>query len=436
MNETTPSAAPSRAWPIAARLLERWRTEEERVDSLLEKAPAGLTRFERARVQNLLYGALRHRTRIEAHLDEFVARPPRPIIWAVLLLAGYELLEGGEDGHAARVGHHAVEQTKRLASPKEAGLVNAVVRKLAVALADETPPGDDAPVPELARYFSHPEWLVERWISRLGRDTARDLLKSNQTIAPVYARWRRRDRAPNEVERSWLRPVDDVPDFFAISPGHWEDVQPYLQDGSLYIQDPATRHAIDLLAPQPGEDVVDVCAAPGGKSLALADRMEKGRVVSIDLPGPRMRRLEQNLKQMPPEVKAFAVAGDLRRTGLRLLESRHLPTEVPAVLIDVPCSNTGVMRHRVDVKWRLQPDDIRRNASQQFELLDSAARLVAPGGRIVYSTCSLEPEENEQVVDAFVRRSRGAFERVAERSSRPWLTGYDGASAFLLRRKA
>ena len=164
--------------------------------------------------------------------------------------------------------------------------------------------------------------------------------------------------------------------------------------------------------------------------------MENGRVVSIDLPGPRMRRLEQNLKQMPPGVKAFAVAGDLRRTGLRLLESRHLPTEVTAVLIDVPCSNTGVMRHRVDVRWRLQPDDIRRNASQQFELLESAARLVAPGGRIVYSTCSLEPEENEQVVDAFVRRSRGAFERVAERSSRPWQTGYDGASAFLLRRPA
>src|SRR5690606_6130953 len=153
----------SRSWSLAARLLERWRARHERVDALLETLPADLSRAERARVQSLLYGAVRHLGRIDAHLDMVMSRPPRTIVWAALVLAGYELIEGGPEGHAARVGHHAVAQAKRLASPKEAGLVNAVVRKLALALADETAPEEDAPVEAVASYFSHPEWLVRRW---------------------------------------------------------------------------------------------------------------------------------------------------------------------------------------------------------------------------------------------------------------------------------
>jgi 16S rRNA (cytosine967-C5)-methyltransferase len=431
------SVAPtaSRSWPLAARLLERWRARQERVDALLETLPGSLTRVERARVQALLFGAIRHRGRIESHLAPLLAHPPRTIVWSVLLLAGYELIEGGTEGHAARVGHHAVGQTKQLASPKEAGLVNAVVRRLAVALEKEEVPGARAMTARLAAFYSHPEWLVDRWWAQLGPVPTRALLEWNQTPAPVLARWRRKDRPPGEAEAPWLRPVADCPGFFVIASGHWEAVEPLARDGSLHIQDPATRLAVELLAPQPGEDVVDLCAAPGGKSLALADAMERGRLVAVDLPGPRLARLEQNLAHAPSEVQTILIPGDILRLGSRLLPSRGLPELVPAVLIDVPCSNTGVMRHRVDVKWRLQPDDFRRHAAQQFDLLDAAARLVAPGGRLVYSTCSLEAEENERVVDAFVRRSRGGFERGESRFSRPWETGHDGAAAFLLHRR-
>lgn len=430
-----PSSAPSgRAWPLAARLLERWRARHERADALLESVPSDLTRPERARVQALLFGAIRHLGRIDAHLQQLMPRPPRTIVWSVLSLAGYELIEGGPEGHAARVGHHAVEQAKRLASPKEAGLVNAVVRRLAVALATEFEPDADASVEALARYFSHPVWLVQRWRDQFGPVAAHALLRWNQQPAPVFARWRARERSPGAAELEWLRPVADAPGFYEIAPGHWDSVQPLITTGVLHIQDPGTRLAVELLDPQSGESIVDLCAAPGGKSLAIADRVQQGRLVSVDLSGPRLARLEQNVARVPAGVTVTIIGGDLLRTGNRLFTARQLPVEHAAVLIDVPCSNTGVMRHRVDVKWRLQPADIRQHATQQFALLEAAAALVAPGGRLVYSTCSLEAEENEQVVDAFVRRSRGRFARADRRVSRPWETGHDGAAAFRLTR--
>jgi 16S rRNA (cytosine967-C5)-methyltransferase len=419
---------------VTARLLERWRAQQERVDTLLETLPRELGRAERARIQNLLFGAIRHRGRIDAHLDRLLQRPPRTIIWAILLLAGYELIEGGAEGHAAKVGHHAVEQAKRLASPKEAGMVNAVVRRLAAALADEPVPDERASSTRWAQYHSHPEWMVDRWWGAHGPEATRQLLEFNQTPAPVFARWRSATRPPTEAELVWLRPVADAPEFFELGRGHWEEAERLLAEGVIQVQDPATRHAVDLLAPKTGETVLDLCAAPGGKSLLIADRLQEGKVVSLDLPGPRLNRLQRNLAKAPAAVQSMVVAGDLRTAGSRLLPAQGVPAEFSAVLIDLPCSNTGVMRHRVDVKWRLEPTDIRKHSLQQYELLDSAARLVEVGGRLVYSTCSLEAEENAQVVDAFIRRSRGAWERVDERYSRPWETGHDGAAAFLLRR--
>jgi len=120
----------------------------------------------------------------------------------------------------------------------------------------------------------------------------------------------------------------------------------------------------------------------------------------------------------------------------KLLEEHNLPTEFPAVLIDVPCSNTGVMSHRVDVRWRLQENDFHKHARQQLALLTAVAMRVAPGGRLVYSTCSLEPEENEHVVGLFLEKNSARFSVERTAASQPWVNGHDGASAILLRRKA
>jgi len=288
---------------------------------------------------------------------------------------------------------------------------------------------------------------------------------------------------------AWLAPTRWA-SFFEVPSGRWPEVESLLASGQLYLQDPSARLAIELLAPQAGETVLDLCAAPGGKSLQIADAQNtvraqsdstgtglrhaseqteqtslvtpaamgapaaegaeqtslvtsaatknqaaKGRVVAVDLPGDRLPRLRENLARVRG-VEAVLVEADVAGPLAVAFAARRLPVEYAAVLIDVPCSNTGVMRHRVDVKWRLQEGDFARHARQQLALLDAAARCVAPGGRLVYSTCSIDPEENEHVVAAFLRKHGEHFVLEAQALDRPWETGCDGMGAFRLRRKA
>jgi 16S rRNA (cytosine967-C5)-methyltransferase len=178
--------------------------------------------------------------------------------------------------------------------------------------------------------------------------------------------------------------------------------------------------------------VLDLCAAPGGKSLLIVDALGRGRIVAMDLPTARIDRLKENLSRSGG-VGAALVQADLLDGGASALREHGLPTEYPAVLIDVPCSNTGVMRHRVDVKWRLEEADLGKHARQQGALLRAAAALVAPGGRLVYSTCSLDPAENAAVVEGFLDRNRG-FALLKSVVAVPWVDRHDGAAAFLLGR--
>jgi 16S rRNA (cytosine967-C5)-methyltransferase len=298
------------------------------------------------------------------------------------LLAGFELLEAGpapaDPGLTARIVHHAVERTKELASPAEARLVNAVVRKIAGRFAEANEPPRLTTAPALAEWFSHPEWLVTRWLRQFGAAGTRALLEWNQQPAPVHARWRSMEPAPE-----WLKPTK-WEGFLEVPSGRWAEVEPLLSSGRLYLQDPGTRLAVELLELHAGEQVLDACAAPGGKSLQIADALRRaaaggdaaGRVVALDLPGPRIARLTENLSRVQG-VEVALVQGDLRRGVAALLKEHRLPAAYPAVLLDVPCSNTGVMRHRIDVKWRLQEGDFRKHAGQQLELLHAAAHPAA-----------------------------------------------------------
>lgn len=431
------------AWPAAVRLLARWLDRRERIDALLDTLPSSLVGAERARCQNLVLGVVRHYGRLDAALGRLVAHPPRFVTRAILFAAGYELIEAqtdpAEEGRIAKIVHHAVEQTKKIASPAEAKLVNAVVRKLAAALTGP-PPAADASIEVLADYFSHPAWLIKSWRAQFGVEGTRALLEWNQRPAPVYARWRpsfakaTEDKGGAEEARpAFLQPTK-WPVFYEVAAGHWAEVEPLLKSGKLYLQDPATRLPVELLAPQANEDVLDLCAAPGGKSLLVADALKTGRLVAVDLPGGRIERLKENLSRAG-DVDVALVQADVLGDLAGALRAHKLPPSYAGVLIDVPCSNTGVMRHRVDVKWRLQPGDFKKHPAQQLSLLHAAARFVAPGGRLVYSTCSIDEEENEQVVrEFFASRAGSGFKREASVISQPWITGHDGGAAFLLRR--
>ena len=443
MSTKTDAPRPT-AWPAAAQLVARWLERRERIDALFDTLPGKLSGAERARCQHLVFGVVRHASRLEQELAKLIAHPPRYATRAVLYVAGFELIEAegepADKGLVAKIVHHAVDQAKVLASAAEARLVNAVVRKLATALHAQIEPNRLAAAEVLAGYFSHPAWLVQRWLTHFGAEHTRALLKWNQAPAPVYARWRDRT-APAPA---WLKATAWV-GFYEVPSGHWSDVEPLLKHGKLYLQDPGTRLAVELLAPQPGETVLDVCAAPGGKSLMIADAMlartgatppaKPSRVIAMDLPGERIARLKENLARAEG-VEVALVQADVAKDGFLALDACQLPTSYDAVLLDVPCTNSGVMRHRVDVKWRLQEGDFHKHGRQQLALLHAAARLVAPGGRLVYSTCSIDPEENESVVKTFFdSRAGGPFTLEAKSLSQPWVTGHDGAGAFLLRKK-
>src|SRR3954463_10668701 len=287
-------------WEAAVGLTERWLARSERVDALLEGLPSALTGQERARAQQLFYGVVRWSGRLEAAMDGLMARPPRTKVRAVLLIAGFEILDGGEP---AKVIHHAVEKAKTVCSAKEAGLVNAVARKLAGRLAEK--PAD------LATEFAHPEWLVARWTQQFGAATTRKLLEWNQQPAPVYVRWRIEAPVPE-----FLTPTK-WPGFYEVKAGKWDEIRRLANDGSLYVQDPSTRLCIALLAPQSGETILDACAAPGGKSLFIADAMKSGKVIALDEPGEpgkvdiRLVRLRENLSRAPAGVEVALVEADL-----------------------------------------------------------------------------------------------------------------------------
>jgi 16S rRNA (cytosine967-C5)-methyltransferase len=197
--------------------------------------------------------------------------------------------------------------------------------------------------------------------------------------------------------------------------------------------------APELLAPSPGSTALDLCAAPGGKSLLLAAMVGPGGcVVSVDQPGARIARLELNAARHraanPAGARIEIVAADVLALDAATLAVRSLPAQFDAVMLDAPCSNTGVLRHRVDARWRLQPGDPAAQAETQLKLLRAAAAFVAPGGRLVYSTCSLEPEENAGVIEAFLAGAGTDFTLERSIEHRPWETGHDGAGVFLLRR--
>jgi 16S rRNA (cytosine967-C5)-methyltransferase len=419
------SKKPANAWDAAALLLEAYFSAKLKADQILDLLPKSFIGQRRASCQSLFLGALRHGHRCRAAYLPFLRKSPRPIVEAVLLVAGYEFATEPAERHP-KIVHYAVERSKHLLRPHERGFINAVLRKLPAAIASF-----DA-VAEPAAYYSHPKWLVAHWLETFGPEATRALLNWNQQIPEQYLRIYEK---PDELPALLLATGWEGFYRIARSTDWQQEIAPLLRGGKAYIKDPSTRLAPALLAPAPGMDVLDLCAAPGGKSFDLAHHMhDSGRLVAVDLPGKRSARFEENCRKLSGrglEVGRFE--HDLLALEPSQLRARNLPTEYDAVMLDAPCSNTGVIQRRTDVKWRLKPADIGKCAHLQKALLRAAAEFVKPGGRLVYSTCSVEAEENRKVVKAFLRSPSGAaFREVDAKLSLPWETGHDGAGAFLL----
>ncbi len=416
-------------WDAAVLLTEGYFSARVKADELLEQLPDEFIGQVRARCQSLFLGALRHGHRTKKACHPLMRKTPRPRVEAVLLVAGFEFVAEPEERHP-KIVHHAVERSKALLQTHELPFLNAVLRKLPGALAEIQESGD------LAARYSHPDWLVTHWLETFGHGATSALLDWNQQIPPLYLKlvdWT--DPLPEVLQPS------DWQGFYRIdTKADWRNtIQALLETGRAYIKDPSTRLAPELLAPKPGQSVLDLCAAPGGKAFEMAQKMAgRGRIVAVDLPGARIHRLRENLDRLATDsLETHILEQDLTTLSADSFKPHQLPVHYDAVMLDAPCSNTGVIQRRADVKWRLRPEDIKQCAKLQQQLLHSAARFVRPGGRLAYSTCSIEPAENRQLVDAFLASKSGqAFKQISETLALPWECGHDGASVFLLERLA
>ncbi len=384
----------------------------------------------------IAFGCLRLRARLDAWVRAFADRPTRRIDADVLdwlRIGVYQLTELRTPDHAA------VGETVRAArgglGRGKAGYVNAVLRALARGRdADPFPAPEADPVAYLCSWGSHPEWLVRRWLERWPLSDVRRLVEQQNRPPDVVVRMLTGDDpAPPEVpEGVELTPVAGWPRSFTLAKGSPEAALSGLR---AVIQDPAASAVVDYVGGRPAEPVLDACAAPGTKALGLA-AAHGVRVVALDISRRRLARLAAPARRLDLPVSA-AVA-----------DARRLPVaEAGTVLADVPCTGTGVLRRRADARWRLEPRGLDDLVALQREIVDGCAEAVRPGGLLVYSTCSLEYEENEAQVDAFLDR-RPDYRReppelpeacVTSRGDlfvRPWLTGTDGAYAARLRRVA
>ncbi|WP_273093360.1 16S rRNA (cytosine(967)-C(5))-methyltransferase RsmB [Thermoflexus hugenholtzii] len=302
--------------------------------------------------------------------------------------------------------HETVEVTRALAGEGAAALVNAVLRRISARLEQGRPPAPfpslaEDPVAHLAVRYSYPEWLVRRWIARYGVEGARALCRFHNTPRPLSLRVNRlratREEILADLEARGLRarPGAYHPYIVLVEGGLDLTTWPPYQEGKVIAQDESAAMVPYLMDLRPGLRVLDLCAAPGGKTTAIAEGMgDHGWLIAADAHFGRLRRLREHALRM-----GFTIIRVVQADGRR----PFLPEWADRILIDAPCLGTGVLARRSDARWHKQESDLIGLVAVQRALLESAARMLRPGGRIVYSTCSLEPEENEEQIRAFLR---------------------------------
>ncbi len=405
---------------LALVALRHWREGRDFTDQIVAQlfGRSGLGSADRAFALELFYGALRNLSLLDFWIAQLRSAPVDLNSRDLLRLGLYQILLLDTAAHAA------VFETVALAPPRARGLVNALLRR---ALRERAGLTSAAAEQSLAVRCSEPEFLIAKWTNQFGAEAAAELCRWNNQPARVHARINPLQISPADFAQKYPESVS-----LGESPGFVDlpDPSAALAAGDCYIQDPSTALAGELLAPAPNESVLDACAAPGGKSVYLAGLMQNtGLLVSADRDEARLDRLRENLRRLGVSIATIVRCNWLDPDSVRL--AAFQPQAFHKILVDAPCSNTGVMRRRVDVRWRLRPDDFVRKQTQQLAILRQVAPLLKPGGALVYSTCSLEPEENEQVVAGFLAE-HPAFRLTNSLSNLPFRDQSDGAYAARL----
>jgi 16S rRNA (cytosine967-C5)-methyltransferase len=445
---------------IAYNVLNRWKPRSPHGSRLLDEAfsRAEIAPAERGLATELVHGVMRRRETLNSLLHPHVSRPltqVEPGALTLLWLGAYQLaMLSGIPSYA--VVNETTELARQAGKSQWTGFVNAVLRSLSRSVTDELAaapaanalplapgrfrrlkedvfPGPDKNWPEyFISAFSFPRWLAGRWQTRYDRNELARLGFWFNAAAPLCLRCNRlrttRDELLERLGEAGVKArTGTQPDAILLEETTFVQNLPGFHEGLFAVQDESAIAAAALLDPQPGERVLDLCAAPGGKTTHLAALMRNdGRLLAADVDRQRLRRVDESC----------------RRMGVSIVETRVVLRErldfagetFDRILLDAPCSNTGVLGKRPDARWRLTPNDIPELAEIQARLLQEASAHLAPGGLLVYSTCSIEPDENQAVVDRFLAE-QSEFERLHERHHIPGRPA-DGGYQVLLQRRA
>lgn len=422
------------ALEVLVELDDRRRT----LDHVLETRQTAMNRMarrDRALAHALIYGVLRWRLRLDAIIAACLTAPGRrmpPDIHNILRLGVYQLCAMDRIPASAAV-HTAVELARTSGKPKLSGFINAVLRQAQRsglnALADDRPGG---PADRLSMDHAMPLWMAERWIARYGTEESVALCQAMNTEAPLVGRANTlrtsRQDLLNALQAEGIdaRPTERAPEGIRLCglDGPVGGLAA-VAGGDMRIQDEGAQLISYMLSPSPGEIVLDACAGRGGKTAHMAQLMaDRGRILALDAAVDRLAVLQR----------------DMADQGITCVAARQVDLDegVPAlppgtfdrVMLDAPCSGMGVIRRNPDTKWARRPDDLARYAARQRRFLSHLAPLVKPSGVLVYAVCSLEPEENDEVVTDFLNRHPAfSLHRPPDATGTP-LAGMLDASGF------
>jgi 16S rRNA (cytosine967-C5)-methyltransferase len=421
---------------IAAEILNRRKNRGEFTEILLENFLAGakISAPDRALCQEIVYGVVRR----QATLDWLIAqktngRQQNFALQNLLRVGLYQIFWLDKIPPHAAV-FEIVELAKQNGFASQAGFVNAILRNYLREFAATKKILAELKLKNPALGFSQPDWLVKKWQKKFGDEKTLQLLEWNNTPPKTFARvntlktdagkllekWRAENVEYGFVRRDWL--AENL--VFELKSHPPLASLPTFRDGWFYVQDPSTLLAPALLDAQPGETILDLCAAPGGKTTFIAQQINNdGKIFAGDISEDRLKLIQENCTRLGVTcVETFFDSSFF-----------NLHPSFDKMLVDAPCSNTGVLRRRVDLRWRISLEEILRLAKTQLELLQLAATKLKPGGILIYSTCSLESEENSEVVQNFLSRHKN-FQLETQRELLPFDDNVDGAFVARLKK--
>jgi 16S rRNA (cytosine967-C5)-methyltransferase len=409
---------PGNARTLCVQALREWQASRDFADDILHRVQEAhsLSALDRGFLTETFYGVLRNLSALDFYVAQLRDGTVDATTRQVLRLGVYQVLFLRVPDYAA------VNETVNIAG-RARSLVNALLRR---CVREEAPLAASLQAAPMEIRFSHPKELIDRWRNNFGAANTEALCQWNNTPAEIFLR-------TNSLKTTRDELLSSSP-YATAFPGHPLVVRAqhlpldWLSLGLCYVQDPSTLIACELLDPQPGETLLDACAAPGGKTSYLAQLMNNtGSILACDISDRRLNRLQENLNRLHVTNTKLERRDWLKSPGIGD-EKKY-----DRILLDVPCSNTGVIRRRVDVRWRVSARDWIELPKKQLAMIKNIVPLLKPGGVMVYSTCSLEPEENELLVERACQEIRD-LRLIETKQSLPFRDQIDGAFAAKLQR--